>query len=289
MKNLLKLLSLILTFTFLISCSDDDESPLLSAEENALISTIWKPAGLYAGGTLVPGTNGYTFQLEFQSTGVPGVPGAFKINGQTIPATWQYSNNEMTFIYLDPVSVGNGNVSPGTTALRASVDATNKQLDLFAPATGGDVNLFGVITIPQNNSFRFTETGDATFGSASSTLEATWDAQTLLVTTGGETTQGSPFTMTFGNYFGINTLFINDIPTPTTWTLSADNSVLTLSYPSSQSSDGQAGTIQFSVKGSIIGTQGSSFRLANDKTNTSVTLYGVIQLSAGAEIELTRK
>lgn len=297
MKNLLKLLSIIFVFSFLVACNDDgNDSPILTAEENILVNNEWNSTGIFANGTLVPGTDFLKIKLDFQSLGVPGVPGAFQVGyGDgglvTAPALWAYSNGQMTITYPDVQAGLFSDGAGGLTPTNETIEATVQEglLELKAPATG-EITFLNLITIPQSNVLQFTPDGSSVSSGSNSTLAGTtWSAQPVQVlgNTVGVDLSDPAFTIQFQSYFGVNVMLVDNIPTPSTWTLNADNTKLIVNYPASISSTNAAGAEEFDiVTGSV---SSNEFVLGNENTTASITLYGVAEIGAGVGLRLTKQ
>ncbi len=269
--------TILFTLGFILSlvmgCDDASNSPTLSQPERNLSGTLWKAEGFYNNGqslnTPVP-----RLEINFKTTGVTGVPGTIEINGQIMPALWTINNNILRITYPSGISEENG---IPLSAQEINVSLSSNQLELFAPASEPLV-LFGIITIPNNGSIRLNENGASatTEGTDNQLTTGNWESIGYFVNDVATGTNPNA-TLRFRTTWGVNSVFVNNIPAPATWAISGN--ILTFTYPTTSGTSSQSFIYQ--INSGVLSLE------PENQVNTNI--YDVITIEANQELRFQQQ
>ncbi len=222
MKKLTIFFFALITLLTFNACEDTSDP---TSPGGLLVSTTWRVDGIYANNAKVPGTE---FNISMRFTGTPAF---VTING--VPSTaWSLNSTgtQMTLTYP---------TSTNLTVASNTVDFTVSSTSLVFKATNQDVQFFGgLIKISAGSELRLIPASSIPAAPVTNTTLTTgiWTANgtnagLFNTSTTPNTLISHPnFTLRFRTVLGINTLTISGIPSPATWSLSANN-LLTISYP----------------------------------------------------------
>ncbi|MGD1840193.1 MAG: hypothetical protein ACFB0B_04755 [Thermonemataceae bacterium] len=267
----------------LVACNDDDDDAPTDpqTDEDILISTTWRTDGFFADNQRV---NVSTPNLELRfNRAFPA--NTININGNvTAPATWTLSVDGEILSISYPSGYANNAIQADRQDIDVRID--NETL-AFINTTDEPVTIFGIISLPANYELRFipqdatpSEPSDNT---SSALTTGTWtgdndgDAGLYNVNT-EEKIQDVNLTFRFRTVFGINTLNVGGIPTPTTWSLNEAETELTLFIPSTNGIQERVLTISELTENSLIFT-----------STTSFSLYEVITINAENELRMVQE
>ncbi len=223
---------------WLLGCQVEN-NPNPQTPEDRLAAVTWQADGFYANNQKVPGV-AINLQVRFNKA----IPfNTLNINGNTTaPATWTLDTPGTRLTLTYPSGFGGGTISAGTQNLTVRIEGTATLA--FVNNTTEPITIFGVISIPANNELRFNALGTAPTAPAPVTdnnlTTGTWtgtgsteldENAGIFNATTGDRIGNFGLTFRFRTVFGVNTLNVSGIPTPTTWELNAEKTQLTLYVP----------------------------------------------------------
>ena len=220
----------------LLGCQVEN-NPNPQTPEDRLAAVTWQADGFYANNQKIPGV-AINLQVRFNKA----IPfNTLNINGNTTaPATWTLDTPGTRLTLTYPSGFAGGAVSAGTQNLTVRIEGTTTLA--FVNNTTEPITVFGIISIPANNELRFNASGttvpapvtdnNLTTGTWTGTGSTALDENAgIFNATTGDRIGNFGLTFRFRTVFGVNTLTVSGIPTPTTWELNADKTQLTLYVP----------------------------------------------------------